>query len=467
MNNPDVVQSEIIPKKPFPWWILLPIVTAVIIISMSTLALVQVGPKITIEFPDGHGIKVGDALKHRGIVAGEVTDVALNANTKSISVEVRLEKDAHFLARKGSRFWIVRPTLSISQISGADTIIGARYIAVAPGSGLKQLDFIGLETEPPILNREPNGLEIICQAHFRSGLRAGAPVLYRQFVIGRVVSVDLASDASAIEARLYINADYTGLIRDNTVFWNASGFTFSGGIIGGLQLTVDSIETLLSGGVALAVPSKPGRQAKNGQRFTMHATAEEDWLKWSPSIEVFKQQTRIHASDIPNVLAATSQWQEKGFWGNKQLRRQGFLIYTNNGLLGLNTLLQPKNDTAELVIDKHKQSLGSILWQNENLALIKTQVPRIPWPKNRFRFADQPEDAYVILDGTRNKHLPVARFKIVDGQWRYEQNGVLDKSWHGAPVIAKSDKQLIGFLSADDYHIAVIPLPKTLSDQLD
>lgn len=462
MTDAEIPQVELLPKKGFPWWLLLPLVTLLIVIGIVISALSSAGVGIEISFPAGHGIKPGDALKHRGIDVGEITSVQLNRDGRHVMVSIDLNKNAAFLAREESRFWIVRPRLTLSRISGADTIVGARYIAVAPGDGAVCRRFTGLAEEPPIIHRHPDGLEIICQTQTRAGLHPGAPVLYRQVVVGRVMSVALSSDASAIEARLYIDPEYTELIRSNTVLWNASGFSLSGGIFGGMEFNVDSIETLLSGGIALAVPDKPGKAAVNGQRFLMHTTVNEEWLEWSPSIDLFKHHQHIHASDIPNVIPVTTRWQEAGFWGNSDKERLGYVIYTSKGLLGVQSLLQPQAQGADIIINKHKQALDAAIWTGTHLALVPANAAHIPWPPAAMRIPAQVEDAYVALNSEQNIHLPVARLQDRDGIWQCQLQQRIPARWHGAPVLAQSDRHLIGFLDISQQQVAVIPLPEGL-----
>ena len=114
------------------WWI-----TAACVLLAGWLtwqSLPVRGPEITILFPDGHGLKQGDSLRYRGIDAGSVTSVVLNADLDRVVAIVSLTPAASALAREGSRFWIVRPQVSTAGITGLETAIGPRYIAVVPGA---------------------------------------------------------------------------------------------------------------------------------------------------------------------------------------------------------------------------------------------------------------------------------------------------------------------------------------------
>src|SRR5688572_2163048 len=58
------------------WWVTLGCL--VIAFWMTWQSIPSRGPTIVIQFPDGHGIKAGDAVRHRGIEAGIVDSVSLS-----------------------------------------------------------------------------------------------------------------------------------------------------------------------------------------------------------------------------------------------------------------------------------------------------------------------------------------------------------------------------------------------------
>jgi len=60
-----------------------------------------------------------------------------------------------------------------------------------------------------------------------------------------------------------------------------------GGLLTGISMKMDSLRSLLSGGVAFATPEKDmGDQAKNGSEFVLHDEVRKDWLDWAPKIPV-------------------------------------------------------------------------------------------------------------------------------------------------------------------------------------
>ena len=47
---------------------------------------------------------------------------------------------------------------------------------------------------------------------------------------------------------------------------------------------VDSLETLIVGGVSLVTPDAPGEVVESGHRFEVLKQPESDWLDWRPKI---------------------------------------------------------------------------------------------------------------------------------------------------------------------------------------
>ena len=168
-NQPDFPQAEIkspSDTRPGPLHVsrlwLLTLVCFIAAIALIWISVGSSGPSIVIQFNEGHGLKAGDVLRHRGIDVGQVTAVKLNQELSGITVNVTLDEASSGLARQGSRFWIVRPQLSLAGASGLETALGAKYIAVAPGEATaeNQTQFQGL-TAPPPDGYSQEGIELL------------------------------------------------------------------------------------------------------------------------------------------------------------------------------------------------------------------------------------------------------------------------------------------------------------------
>jgi len=203
------------------WWGTL--VCAMIALGLAWRSMPTDGPQITIEFPQGHGLKAGDALRHRGIDVGIVQSTSLKTDLSGIQVVVELNPEAESLRREGCRFWVVRPRVGLAGIEGLETVVGARYIAVSPGpsDAAKQKAFVGLVMAPPD-EFAGEGLELMLRAETRSGLNPGAPITWRGVQVGQVLSAGLSPDASHVNVGIRIGANYRKLVKSNSRFWVTS-----------------------------------------------------------------------------------------------------------------------------------------------------------------------------------------------------------------------------------------------------
>ncbi len=183
------------------------------------LAVSGGGRTITIAFEDGFGIKPGDTLRYRGIDVGEVKQVAVNPTLEGVTVQVELNSEAVELAREGSRFWIERPQLGLSRITGLETVVGAKYIGVIPGppDAPAVYHFQGVESPPVIRDGSATGITIQFSDGF--GISTGAVVKHLGIVIGEVTAVKLdpALDGVTVHVRL---ADFAeSVARAGSQFW--------------------------------------------------------------------------------------------------------------------------------------------------------------------------------------------------------------------------------------------------------
>ena len=155
------------------------------------------GHQILIRFPEGHGLEAEDVVNFRGIDVGIVEKVELIGDLSAVEVTVKLKEFASPLAREGTRFWIVRPSLSLSGVSGLETAVGNKYIGLLPGQpdASPVSRFEGLATAPPDA-LESAGMEIIIRGAQRYSVSEGAPISCRGVDVGRVLSVGLSQDTS-------------------------------------------------------------------------------------------------------------------------------------------------------------------------------------------------------------------------------------------------------------------------------
>jgi len=271
-----------------PW--IVPLLALAAVAVFGVQAWVQRGPVVTVEFVDGAGIAAGDPVSFRGVRVGEVAAVKLTPDLGHVAVEARLRRDARGLAVAGSQWWIVRPEISAGRVAGLDALLGPRYLECEPGTGPAMLRFAGMAHAPgggPDAQTPAGGaLEIVVEAPQRGSLAVDSPVVYRGIKVGSVRSLRLGATAQNVEVVVVIDAEYRGLVRSNSKFWNAGGIGLDWGLIRGFTMKAGSMETLLAGAIAFATPTKAGDPVEHGRRFVLAEGPKDEWLGWSPAIEL-------------------------------------------------------------------------------------------------------------------------------------------------------------------------------------
>lgn len=191
----------------------------VVSIGLAVWSQKPAGPTITIRFEQGHGLRAGNLLQHRGIEVGTVTAVELADDEQGVAVQVELLATAKKLARVGSEFWVVRPRVSLSKVTGLDTVVGARYLEVQPGppDSEASFEFDGLET--PLSLSDSKAVEIEIRFENGNGLAIGDEVQHRGIVVGEVTSVDLNGDLTGVVVNVRLLNSASRLARIGTQFW--------------------------------------------------------------------------------------------------------------------------------------------------------------------------------------------------------------------------------------------------------
>jgi paraquat-inducible protein B len=263
-------------------WVV-PLVAAIVAGYLVYTRLHEFGSTITIRFRDGSGVKAGQTeLRYRGVPVGEVTAIELSRNREYVLVRTRLRRSAGSLAREGSLFWIVRPEVGFGTVRGLSTVISGSYIQVLPGTGKPKSDFTGLERASPTQGQA--GLKLTLSTSQLGSLRPGSPVHYRGIEVGSVTATALNADATAAHVQVFVPQRYERLVRIGSRFWTVSGVDVNFGLFRGLEINIESLRSLMAGGVAFASPDDGAPPAKDGALFLLHDKPQSEWLEWRPRI---------------------------------------------------------------------------------------------------------------------------------------------------------------------------------------
>ena len=286
--TPNLPEAKVGRRRRFPisvvW--LVPILAALIAGWLVYKSIRTNGPVIWIRFTDGRGLQAAQTMiRYRGVRVGEVETIRLTPDARWVEVEARLDTSAAHLARAGTQFWVVRPSINAGSLRGLETIVGGPYIQIQPGAGPPQRNFVGLE-EGPVAIAEDDGLDVKLTWPRLGWLNRGAPVYYRGVQVGTVQDYRLGNFATNIVIQAHIRRKYADLVRTDSEFWNAGGIVADFGLFNGLSVRAESLKSLLMGGIAFATPSPPGPPVAAGKVFLLHEKPQDDWLKWAPPIPI-------------------------------------------------------------------------------------------------------------------------------------------------------------------------------------
>ena len=268
-DNPEVIVSD---KRKLPLVWIVPLVALLLGIYMIIHHFLTQGPEITITYLTANGIEAGKTkIKSLNVEVGIVEYVELNSDLNSVTLHARIARDQKHLLREDSKFWVVRPRIGTTGVSGLGTLLSGAFIELDPGIGQPgKRAFKGLE-EPPVTPADTPGLHLNLLSKEAGSVSMGDPILYRGYQVGRVESTKLDEKDHKLHIRIFINSPFDSLVTSNTRFWNASGIEFDASARG-VQLKTGSLESILIGGIAFDLPngSSPGMPVKKDDQFKLY-----------------------------------------------------------------------------------------------------------------------------------------------------------------------------------------------------
>lgn len=250
-------------------WIV-PIIALVVTLGIAWNAFRDRGSVIEIEFADAAGITPGDTtLRFREITVGRVEGVKFTDDLSRVVVSVRMNTEVAEYIDADASFWIVRPQVSAQGVTRLDTVLSGGFIEGYWDAdiGAPATRFTGLERPPLIRNDQP-GSWVTLAMDTADGLSEGAPVLFRGVEVGRLENVRLDPATDRVLADAFVDAPHDARLTTATVFWDTSGFSLSLGAQG-LAFNVNSLSSVLQGGVAFETFVSGGRPIAPGEEFTV------------------------------------------------------------------------------------------------------------------------------------------------------------------------------------------------------
>lgn len=248
----DVVLSKRI-DLPLVW--LLPFIALLVSAWLIYKAASEKGDIITIDFPTAEGLEVDKTkIRYLNVDVGKVTAISINDDLKTIRVTAQMNSTATEYLKESTSFWVVRPQVGLSGISGLGTLLSGSYIELKPGNGNQKINFTGLTT-PPVLKSQTDGKQFVLETNNLGSLRPGTAINFHGIQVGEVLSHKLSDEATAIHLNIFINAPYDQFVRKNSRFWIDSGVDISASA-NGFKVRTGPLVSMLSGGIAFRTSPK-------------------------------------------------------------------------------------------------------------------------------------------------------------------------------------------------------------------
>jgi len=239
-------------------WIV-PLIAIIIAGWLAYQYFSDLGPEIRIVFPKNVGLKAGQShIKYKDVPIGTVTKIELNTEGEGVVVIARMDKMASSYLNENSKFWIVKPEVGVSGITGLDTLLSGTYINMFTEDGItKKENFIGLAQT---FRNIGDGEYFILNTHRGdSSVKVGTPIYFKNLRVGQVAHVVLALDNTSVDIIVFIDKTYTSYVQIGSKFWIRS--TLDADIISGtLDLKIAPITDMVQGAIEFSSPQAEGNQ---------------------------------------------------------------------------------------------------------------------------------------------------------------------------------------------------------------
>lgn len=261
-------------KKISPVWII-PIITAIIGVILIVSHIRNAGYSITITAVDANGIVGGKTtIKMRSVDVGIVDSVELSPDFKYVTLHCTVHKKMGGVLRKDSQFWVVKPEIGLSGVSGLSTLIAGVHIEVRPGSieGEMGDSYVMLESPPVAANEE--GLKVVVNSTLPDVLVVGTPVEFNGYTVGNVETAAFDIENRRMRYTVFIKRPFDTLLTKNSRFWQ-KGSADLNVTASGLDVRLPSISDLLTGALGFALPegAVPGLKADTNDEYSLYPNA--------------------------------------------------------------------------------------------------------------------------------------------------------------------------------------------------
>ncbi len=285
---PDAVVQP--PRRRIQLVWIIPIVAALAGAWIAVTSVLAQGPTVMIKFRTAEGMESGKTkIRYKDVEIGVVNHVGLAPDGTGVIAQAQFSKDATNLLVDDTRFWVVKPRISSSSVTGLGTLFSGSYIGVDVGhSDRPRRRFTGLEVAPIVTSGVP-GTQFALHSDEIGSLGVGSPIYYRRIEAGQVVSFALDPDGAGVTLQVFVNAPYDRYVTTDTRFWHASGVDMSVSATG-VKIDTESLAAIIAGGVAFQSPPDlpSAKRAPPETTFPLLATRADAMRRIDTEVQPFQ-----------------------------------------------------------------------------------------------------------------------------------------------------------------------------------
>ncbi len=260
-----------------------PVLALIITTILLWQNTINTGPKITLIMDSAAGITADKTeVKFRSVKVGMVTGINITDDYQHTELTIQMNPGTEDLLNKDTRFWVVKPRVEYSSITGLDTLLSGAYVALSKGTSAEFSEHFTCLTEEPIIDTEEiDGKKITILSNLNRRARPGDPLTYRGFPAGQITNAyfDVVKQQAIYHA--IVNNPYDDLINEQTQFWLHSGFEMSFGPTG-FNFSTDNMRGLMQGGID----------------FENYGVYHEDSINQSNEYILYKNETEARAAGL-------------------------------------------------------------------------------------------------------------------------------------------------------------------------
>jgi paraquat-inducible protein B len=277
----EVYEAKIEDKKPISFIWVLPLIILAILGWIAYESYMKKGTNITLVFKSAEGLKEGvTPLEYKGLQLGKVTKISIHEDLKSVKVNVLVDNEvAKYVASEGSQFWIKKPTVSLTKISGLNTLISGYKIELSPvfktqkefENGKEKYYFEGLDTQPND-EFENDGYYVSLIASDKDNVEVGTPIFYNNFQIGEIIAKEFIFEKVYFTAYIYDKFNY--LVNKSSKFVMNEALKVSYGA-SGLNIELGSLYSALVGGITVITPDKEAEKIIKDEPYLLYGKKDD------------------------------------------------------------------------------------------------------------------------------------------------------------------------------------------------